>query len=104
MKPVIETVVASPSLGSRMCGFTCSIGTGIKAIIRALVPAWETIKTVPAIMIMMMMPIILNESCTKVCISFRYILSLLIYFMPHMIKKSIVVDGSKDILNYHREV
>ncbi|KAK4289445.1 hypothetical protein Pmani_037584 [Petrolisthes manimaculis] len=65
VKPVTETVVAAPSLGSRMCGLTCRVGSGIKAIIHAFVPAWATIKTVPLIIGMMIMPIILNESCTR---------------------------------------
>lgn len=70
----VETVTTSEEVtptshGSRLCGLTCSIGSYIKSGISAIVPSLATLKTVPAVVIMISLPFILTEMCTKVCAS-----------------------------------
>lgn len=53
------------SLGGRLCGLACSVGSIMKSVLCALVPSMATVITLPAIVLMLAMPVVLNEMCTK---------------------------------------
>lgn len=63
---VEEDTVKRQGLGSRMCGVVCGLGSVLKRALCSLVPSLATVITVPAMAIMLAMPVVLNEMCTKV--------------------------------------
>lgn len=69
VKPRSETktgnTVKRPGVGSKLCGVACGLGKLVKGLLRALVPSVATITTVPALVIMLALPVVLNEMCTK---------------------------------------
>ena len=67
---MVESPLKKPGivqrLGSRLCGLVCGTGCLLKRALCALVPSMATITTLPALAIMLAMPVVLNEMCTKV--------------------------------------
>ncbi|KAG0700699.1 Lamin-B receptor [Chionoecetes opilio] len=55
----------APGLGSRLCGLPCKLGSLLKGVLCALIPSLATLLTLPAMAIMLAMPVVLNEMCTK---------------------------------------
>lgn len=53
------------SLGSRLCGISCSVGSSIKSGICAFIPSLATVKFLILTLIITAMPVFLTEMCTK---------------------------------------
>lgn len=52
-------------LGSLLCGVACGTGCMLKRALCALVPSMATVINLPTLLIMLAMPVVLNEMCTK---------------------------------------
>lgn len=83
VKTVTENKVATQTLGSRLCGLTSCVGGCLKSAACAITPSLATVKALIGSLLIVALPFICNELCTKVSLEFIEVPGVINYMIDY---------------------